>query len=276
MDSQHSSATVAALYDQLSGALMTILGGSIHFGYWDNAADERGIEAATDRMTTLVADRLAITSPKQRILDVGCGTGKPAMQIALTHNCHVTGITNSNRQVEIAQSQVPNSTEPGKLYFQLEDAEDLKFPDGSFDGAVAIESLIHMGDKRAAIAQIARVLRPGSRFVIADVFIDDGPIEDSDAQVLAGLCQLFQVRTIPTAGDFRELLQQTGLEIIEFTDVRQNVQRNFQTIASGLSQIEIPQNNEMGEQVQAMIKGLSKMGDLKQFGYAIITAVRKE
>ena len=46
------------------------------------------------------------------------------------------------------------------------DALDLPFPDGSFDRIIAAEVLEHIPDDRAAMAEIARVLRPGGRLAI--------------------------------------------------------------------------------------------------------------
>ena len=247
---------------------MDALGGSIHLGYWDSPEDNRDVESATDRMTTMVAEKL-MTNPGQRILDVGCGTGKPAMQIAAAHNISVTGITNSSRQVELARG-VLNSG-PQQVEFQLADAMELPFPDAFFDGAYAVESLIHM-EQSTALEQIARVLRPGSRLVIADVFHDDGSTEGSD--VLERLMQVFQVTKFPTAGDYRDLLHQAGFEVVEFKDIRQNIARSFDTIVMGLRQANF--DGDMGKKIDEVIADLSKVNTLKQFGYALITAERKK
>ncbi|OAA33860.1 C-27 O-methyltransferase [Beauveria brongniartii RCEF 3172] len=92
MDHQPTPTSVGAMYDCFSSLLTDSLGGSIHVGYWDDPAGNQDIQDATDRLTEVAAGQLALT-PGQRILDVGCGTGKPAIQIATTNDTDIPTIS---------------------------------------------------------------------------------------------------------------------------------------------------------------------------------------
>lgn len=272
---ESTSDAVGTLYDQFSDPLLDVMGGVIHVGYWDGPEDDRDMESATDRMTTIVGERLAVTGPGKHILDVGCGTGKPATQISAAHDVSVTGITISSHQVKVAQNNLKSGTQSEQVDFQLVDAMKMPFPDASFDGAYAIESLIHMEDQSTALEQIARVLRPGSRLVIADVFMDDTALEESDTQILEHLKEAFQAKTPPTATDYKTRLHQAGFKLVEFTDVRHNIERSHGLIVKGLREKDLSGNKGARETIDAVIAAMSKMHSLKQLAYAIITAERK-
>ncbi|PHH91064.1 hypothetical protein CDD83_1809 [Cordyceps sp. RAO-2017] len=270
---QPSPAAVGAVYDQFTDFFADLLGGCIHFGYWDDADDGQTVRAATDQLTGLVAGRLALR-PGQHILDVGCGSGKPAMQIATAHDVRVTGVTVSNRQIELARAQPGGVEQLGQVCFQLADAMDLPFADGTFDGAYAIESLVHMHDKSAALANIARVLRPGGRLVVADMFLDEPPSGGHDAQALASICRLFQISVILTVDEYRRLLHQAGLHVVDFADVRHNVLPTYGIVAEALRQKALCLDGELGEQMRAGASDIEHMGTMTELGYALIVASR--
>ncbi|KAL4963666.1 S-adenosyl-L-methionine-dependent methyltransferase [Aspergillus stella-maris] len=276
MTAQTTVSGVSAMYDQLSSGLMDSLGGAIHVGYWDEGCDNLDIEAASDLMTTKVGDRLAITGSNMRILDIGCGTGQPAVQISANYNVNVTGITISKEQVDIARGRVQSTIPPAKVDIHLANAMDLPFDDGSFHGAWAIESLCHMHDRRKALAHIARVLRPGSRLVIADMLLD---VESGspDAEIVGRICGIFQVSGgMLTAADYRELLQEAGFDVLDLTNIRKNVLPSSEIMVNRLEQLpETLQDDEAGRQLRAMAAELRRVNDCPQVAYALVTAVRR-
>ena len=89
-----------------------------------------------------------------RILDAGCGSGDfAAMLTAPDVRC-----------VDLSPAAVDAARAIG-LRAEVADIQDLRFPDGSFDVAVANWVLYHVPDRARAIAELARVLTPAGRFV---------------------------------------------------------------------------------------------------------------
>ena len=264
-------AMVGAMYDQLTGPIAEALGG-LHLwilGRPGKRPNLRSWQQATDRS----GHRAAVSVKGQHVLDIGCGVGKPAADIATAYNVCITGITVSNQQVELAQAQLGNGIQPGQVSVQFADAMNLPFADASFDGAYALESLCHMHDKGAVFAHAARVLRPGGRLVIADLFLD-GPIDGHDSEILARCREIFQISTVPTADQYRNLLQRAGLSIIEFTNIRHNVFRSYEVAQERLREMGPSLGREVEEKLHNCASVLGQLSSIKHLSYALITAAR--
>ena len=109
---------------------------------------------------TLIRETYAPLARKA-LLDIGCGTG--SLTRALTEEgAAVTGIDPGEDALAKARKAVPAAR------FESASAESLPFPDGTFDGAVMLNSLHHVPDPAKALTEAARVLRPGSRLVIVE------------------------------------------------------------------------------------------------------------
>jgi len=99
------------------------------------------------------------TAADERVLDVGCGTGRLAF--ALAGRCQVEqlhGIDFSPAYIEHAR----RSNEDPKITFQVADACALEFPDHSFDRVLALLVLHFVPRADQAIAEMRRVARPGA------------------------------------------------------------------------------------------------------------------
>ncbi len=97
--------------------------------------------------------------PGAKVLEVGCGGGHTAANL-LQLGFEVTATDFSETALEQAARSYPS------VDFQAADATDMTFPDGSFDGVVAIELIEHLADPRAHVREVHRVLRGrGTYFV---------------------------------------------------------------------------------------------------------------
>jgi ubiquinone/menaquinone biosynthesis C-methylase UbiE len=102
----------------------------------------------------------------KRVLEYGCGTGSSAFDLARS-GATVVGIDISPVAIEMAarkaeEEGVGNSTE-----FQLMNAEELEFPDSSFD-LICGTGILHHLDLEKSYSEIARVLAPGGRAVFSE------------------------------------------------------------------------------------------------------------
>jgi len=121
------------------------------------------------------------------VLEVGCGRGGGAFSLMkYARPRTLTGLDLSPKAVHLARKAYAL---PG-LSFLQGDAENLPFPDSSFDAAVNVESSHCYPNIRRFLAEVFRVLRPGGRFYyvdfrrIADLPEWEGAVSESDFQVL--------------------------------------------------------------------------------------------
>ncbi|AUY53117.1 methyltransferase domain-containing protein [Streptomyces sp. CB01881] len=158
---------IAAFYDNSIPLINQLVGNNVHVGYWTSSEDRSSLQKATDRMTDIVIERLAV-KPGARVLDVGCGLGAPAIRLAKAAGVHVVGIATSPKLIDEAREAAQQAGLADQVTFEVVDAEEMDYPDESFDAVMAIESLVHMNDRPRAFGRIARVLRPGGRLVLTD------------------------------------------------------------------------------------------------------------
>ncbi|MEV0943291.1 methyltransferase domain-containing protein [Micromonospora wenchangensis] len=205
---------VGELYDQIDNK------GVLHFGYWESLEDDTPLEAAADRLTDVVAENLRF-APGASLVDVGCGLGTPAVRIARQADVSIVGITVSAEQVRKAGERAAGAGVADRVSFQLADAMAMPFADGSFDAAYALESIIHM-DRRAALREIARVIRPGGHVVLTDLYDRTGGTA-GERSLIHFLAQAWLMSPLIGRDDYPGLAADAGLEVVEVRDVTENV-----------------------------------------------------
>jgi len=143
------------------------------------------------------------------VLEVAVGTGRnlPFYPAEVT----VTGVELSPAMLDIARTR---AAELGReVELREADAEELPFADGSFDTVVCTLSLCTIPDHARAIAEMARVLRPGGRLLLLDHI-------GSRWWPVWAVQRLIDVLTVRTAGEYQTrrpapMLAAAGLQIVE-------------------------------------------------------------
>ena len=122
-------------------------------------------------MLTARYDRLGLR-PGDAVLDLGCGFGRHAYEAA-RRGARVVALDAGRDEVDGVLATFVAMAEAGELVpgaaraaVVQGDALALPFADGAFDRVICSEVLEHIPDDRAAMAELARVLRPGGTMAI--------------------------------------------------------------------------------------------------------------
>jgi SAM-dependent methyltransferase len=95
-----------------------------------------------------------------RVLDLGCAFGF-ATRMLRRHGYEAIGVDASARYIARARAADPRTT------YLVGDAAHVPLPDASFDGVLLLDVLEHLPDERGAIAEVARLLKPGGTLVLS-------------------------------------------------------------------------------------------------------------
>lgn len=136
---------------------------------WDRAAPlyEASWHAPLELAHRALLDRMRVR-PGERVLDVACGTGRLAQELACVvgPEGEVVGVDLSQAMVETASNRPPAPGSAPLRYLRM-DAQALEFPAASFDVVLCCFGLMYLPDPERALAHMRRVLRPGGRLGIA-------------------------------------------------------------------------------------------------------------
>ena len=128
-------------------------------GDW-NAAQYHRVSDPQHGWGIRVLDRLSPRSG-ERILDIGCGTGRLTSQIpARATGCEVIGTDRSAAMLAQARTHYAGAAD-----FAQADGVALPFPDGTFDAVFSTATFHWIKDHDRLFAEIHRVLKPGGRLV---------------------------------------------------------------------------------------------------------------
>jgi ubiquinone/menaquinone biosynthesis C-methylase UbiE len=150
---------------------------------------------------------LADLQPGAQALDVGCGTGTLAIEVArrVGRAGRVAGIDPGDQQ--IARARAKAARRHLSIDFQIGVIEQLPFPDQTFDVVFSTLMMHHLPAplKRQGLAEVARVLKPGGRLVIAD-FKHKQERTEQAAHFHAGGSRVQELETLLKEAGFGQLV----------------------------------------------------------------------
>lgn len=170
-----------------------------------------------------LAYKMGITE-NMKVLDVGCGVGGPAREIARFSGCSVVGLNNNDYQIERATHYAQTLGLANQLQFVKGDFMQMDFEDESFDAVYAIEATVHAPVLEGVYSEIYRVLKPGGvigvyEWVMTDAYDETNPEHRKIAygiEVGDGIPKMYKKEVADKA------LKSVGFEILYENDLADN------------------------------------------------------
>ncbi len=127
-------------------------------------------------------DRLAL-SPASRFVDLGCGPCGPLTFVLAAVGCPGTGVELSPSALRVGRARAVSLGVDALLSVREADLnEPLPFAPGSFDAAMSLDVVLHLRDRLRFFHEVARLLRPGGRFLFTDAGVVTGAVSNEEVR----------------------------------------------------------------------------------------------
>lgn len=254
---------------------------NMHFGYfiWGKTNPFRR-DSMLNEMNKQVYNRLKLQNKTQKIADLGCGLGG-TMRYFLKRNpkLFIFGLTLSPYQVEFGNKLLEDLN---GIIFE-ENYEDTSLPDKSLDGVIAVESFCHTGHSKEALREAYRLLKPGSKLVIADAFIkkNSEKLCQGSNYCYHELCKGWSLNGIGNIREVEANLKEIGFRKVLVEDVSMRVAPSVLHVPFAIISFigkNLFRKKELGKQSLrnlkasffALLAGLHR----RAFGYYLISSTR--
>jgi len=178
-------------------------------------------------LTRHLADALSLEAC-ERVLDVAAGIGTTALLLAAERDVDVLGVDLGASQIARARARADAAVLGERARFEFGDAERLPVDDGAFDAVVCECAFCTFPDKATAATELARVLRPGGRVGITDVWLDPDRLDPELAGLAGRIACVADARPI---NETRATLEAAGLRV-------EHVERHDQALLATIEQVE--------------------------------------
>ena len=155
-----------------------------------------------------------------RLLDVGCGSGGPALRLAERTGAGVVGIDLLEEGIATATRLAEERGLSDRARFVRADAGGpLPFAEGTFDSVVSIDVMCHLPDRGKILQEWHRVTGPGARILFTDPTIVTGLVTDSEiADRSAVGIYVFSAESVN-----ERVLPEAGFEVERREDLTENM-----------------------------------------------------
>lgn len=165
------------------------------------------------------ASELALT-PSSRVLEIGCGSGGPAIHLVGSSGCELVGVDQNEEGVANANRLAHELGLNARASFMRADAaQPLPFESESFTAVLCIDTVNHLADRVRVFAEWSRMLGPGGRLLFTDPITVTGPLGSDEIAIRASIGYFLFV---PHGVDER-LLQGAGFRVLAVEDATENM-----------------------------------------------------
>jgi ubiquinone/menaquinone biosynthesis C-methylase UbiE len=161
------------------------------------------------RAATREVAEMANLKASDLVLDVGCGLGGTARYLSEHYKCHVKGIDLTKEYILAGTKLTTFANQDDRVELVYGSALDLPYEDERFDIVWTQHVQMNIADKHRFYSEIARVLKPGGRFMFHDVFLSSGetplyPVPWAEDESMSAMI---------TEAEARSIIEETRLKV---------------------------------------------------------------
>ena len=151
-----------------------------------------------------------------RVLEVGSGSGGPAVHLALARGCHVTGVDiNEHGVANARQLSAARGMSDRAVFHAIDASQPLPFPGAAFDAVLSNDAMCHIPNRLDVLREWHRVVRPGGRILFTDALVITGPITHEEVATRSSIGLYIFV----PPGENERLLAAAGFRLVAATDM---------------------------------------------------------
>tara|TARA_B100000676_G_scaffold311604_1_gene382089 strand:- start:3632 stop:4456 length:825 start_codon:yes stop_codon:yes gene_type:complete len=214
---------IAARYDApMYRAMLEVWSDQIHPGLFEN--DDDTLYDASVRATRRLAELAAIDAGSN-VLETACGVGGTARFLAGDLGCTVTATNISRGQLETASDLTEGKPGADRIGYEFANFEELPFSDESFDAYWCQDALLYSIARDSALAEAARVVKPGGAAAISDLTIVGTPQGEA-----AELMERITKAGFWSLDQYAAAFETAGFEVTATEDWSHHLLRSFRLI----------------------------------------------
>jgi len=236
-------------------------GEDIHIGLYEDPAES--IAAASHRTLVKMADQLGQVSAGAHVLDLGAGYGGAARFLAKEFGCRVTCLNLRGTQNERNRTINRERGLSSQIDVVHGNFEDLPFEAQTYDVVWSQDALLHSGQREQVLAQVARVLRPGGRFI----FTDPMQADDCPPSLLGPVLARIHLSTLGSFAFYRKQLLARGFTEKAVLDLTPHLGTHYSRVRQELvaKRAEL-RKHISAEYIERMLVGLGHWIEAAQAG----------
>lgn len=161
------------------------------------------------------ADQLDVRE-HSHVLEVGSGSGGPAVYLAAARGCRVTGIDINEHGIRNGEHLAAVKGVADRVAFHVADAsKPLPFPPGAFDAVLSNDAMCHISNRLDVLTKWHRVLRLRGRMLFTDAMIVTGLVSQEELAVRSSIGWYLFV----PPGENERLIARAGFRLLSSQDV---------------------------------------------------------
>jgi SAM-dependent methyltransferase len=167
------------------------------------------------------ADRAGVVAGSH-VLEVGSGSGGPAVHLATVRRCRVTGVDINAHGIANGRRLAADLGLADRVSFAHVDASrPLPFDAGAYDAVLSNDSMCHIANRREVLVDWHRVLRPGGRILFTDAMVVTGLLSQDEIATRSSIGVYYLV----PPGMNERLIEDAGFRLLSADDLTEGAER---------------------------------------------------